>query len=135
MKLNRRHTVYMHTSILNSTSSSVDYPDIEVRKTFSFHTNRETMMTQHISTAMSITLAAFILGCDEPNTEDTTPSCEIDADALLTLRNPKYNSWTAWVDGDSFENIHASSVYYVVQNEEAKIIENNNKEKISLNIK
>ena len=26
---------------------------------------------------------------------------------------------------DSFENIHASSVYYVVQNEEAKIIENN----------
>ena len=63
-------------------------------------------MTQHISTAMSITLAAFILGCDEPNTEDTTPSCEIDADALLTLRNPKYNSWTAWVDGDSFENIH-----------------------------
>ena len=26
---------------------------------------------------------------------------------------------------DSFENIHASSVYYVVQNEEAKIIGNN----------
>ena len=26
---------------------------------------------------------------------------------------------------DTFENIHASSVYYVVQNEEAKIIENN----------